>query len=52
MQDNPVVDRKEDGKRLGWWTRIVRATRIAREREPINAARLPITLKPDENPDC
>ena len=49
MQDNPAHDRKEDGKRPAWWTRIVRATRIAREREPIDGLRPPMISRSDED---
>ncbi len=50
MQDNPAHDRREDGKRPAWWTRIVRATRIACEREPINGLRPPMISRPGEDP--
>ena len=49
-QGNPVHDRRHDGRRSGWWTRIARATRIAREREDespvcVAAARLLLLTK-------
>ena len=50
MQHDAANDRKGAGSRPGWWSHIVNAARIMREREPFCGLRLEMTVPPDEDP--
>lgn len=50
MKHDASHDSKGTGSRPGWWTHIVKAARIMREREPFHGLRLEMTVPPDQEP--